>query len=526
VKAYLMHRDRDFDLEQPSPPHADDLIQDLELERLFAAMAAGDRYLYDVARKGVLASLTQPAEILYRQQVLGDCLAHPAVIRGMYALAVEAIEKERKVYRSFLTYPDAVLHRGVEVLELFVPLLKRLRRTADEQAAAFRSEGFGRLFAELRKELADEYFARVEEHLHRLRLDGGALVSARLGKGGKGVGYVLRKPRTVEPLWRHWLASLTRESPYTVVIAERDEAGMQALTELRGRGIDAAANALHQSCDHILAFFAMLRAELGFYVGCLNVHERLTAKGEPLCVPEPLPPGRPALAGRGLYDACLSLGMEGRVVGNDVDADGKCLVMITGANRGGKSTFLRSLGLAQLMMQAGMFVAAEAFRADTRAAIFSHFRREEDATMTSGKFDEELARMSAIVDRLPPGALVLFNESFSATNEREGAEIGHAVVRALLEVGVKVCFVTHSFELAHGLHTERRDDALFLRAERRADGTRTFKLIEGEPLPTSFGPDLYRRIFGSGADGGSTAPVGEGGIGPRPGQHGATPRNL
>ena len=37
---------------------------------------------------------------------------------------------------------------------------------------------------------------------------------------------------------------------------------------------------------------------------------------------------------------------------------------------------------------------------------------------------------------------------------------------------------------------------LFLRAERQADGQRTFKLIEGEPLQTSYGEDLYNRIFG------------------------------
>ena len=68
--------------------------------------------------------------------------------------------------------------------------------------------------------------------------------------------------------------------------------------------------------------------------------------------------------------------------------------MITGANQGGKSTFLRSVGVAQLMMQTGMFVAAQAFSADVRDHVFTHFKREEDAAMESGKLDEELARMS------------------------------------------------------------------------------------------------------------------------------------
>jgi hypothetical protein len=55
--------------------------------------------------------------------------------------------------------------------------------------------------------------------------------------------------------------------------------------------------------------------------------------------------------------------------------------------------------------------------------------------------------------------------------------------------------VTHLYELAHGFYARKMKNALFLRAERKAGGERTFKLIEGEPLQTSFGVDVYRKIF-------------------------------
>ena len=125
------------------------------------------------------------------------------------------------------------------------------------------------------------------------------------------------------------------------------------------------ATALAQSTDHILSFFTMLRVELGFYVACLNLRDQLVRKGEPLCFPEPLPAGHPVLICQGLYDVCLSLRIEERVVGNDVGGDGIALVITTGANRGGKSIFLRSVGLAQLMMQCGMFVPAEVVRSQS-----------------------------------------------------------------------------------------------------------------------------------------------------------------
>jgi DNA mismatch repair ATPase MutS len=170
--------------------------------------------------------------------------------------------------------------------------------------------------------------------------------------------------------------------------------------------------------------------------------------------------------------------------------------MITGANQGGKSTFLRSVGLAQLMLQSGMFVVAESFRGSVASGLFTHFKREEDQALESGKLDEELRRMSGIVEQLKPGAIVLCNESFTSTNEREGSEIGRQVVHGLVESGIRVLFVNHLFDLADSLRREAREGALFLRAERAPDGSRTYRVREGDPLPTSFGQDLYQRIFG------------------------------
>jgi DNA mismatch repair ATPase MutS len=219
--------------------------------------------------------------------------------------------------------------------------------------------------------------------------------------------------------------------------------------------------------------------------------------GEPVSFPVPVAPRERRHSLQELYDVCLALTMKQKIVGNDMNADGNNLVIITGANQGGKSTFLRSIGLAQLMMQCGMFVPAESFSSNVFDGIFTHYKREEDTTMKSGKLDEELSRMSDIVDKITPNSLLLFNESFAATNEREGSEIARQIVSALLEKRLKVFFVTHLYEFAHGFLNKKTENAVFLRAERQPDGGRTFKLIEGEPLETSYGEDLYNMIFGN-----------------------------
>jgi hypothetical protein len=500
MKAFLMYPDRDFDLQVELPWNAPSLTQDLELNTLFQAMSSGDEFLLEVAKRAVLSGLNNgPDTILYRQAVLKDCLKNPSIVRSIYDLAVEAITRERKNYLGSLgNYPGWILHRSREVLGMFVEMLKKLRAIADEHAGQFESTGFTTFFAMLDRELSDDYFANVQSHLKEVEFRDGVLVSAELGKGHKGANYSLRKPHVNH---QSWLQRLLAPKPlaYTFYIADRDDAGAKALSQLKDRGINLVSHALGQSNDHILSFFTLLRAELAFYIGGLNLHARLTQKSEPTTFPVPIEPHVRRHSYRGLYDVCLTLSLEPRVVGNDGNADRKDLVIITGANQGGKSTFLRSIGLSQLMMQCGLFVPAESFCANVCDRLFTHYKREEDAAMNSGKLDEELGRMSDIVDHLSPNSMVLFNESFAATNEREGSEIARQIVRALLDKHLKVFCVTHLYEFAHGFYAKHLDNTLCLRAERQPDGERTFKVIEGEPLQTSYGEDVYTKIFEAGS---------------------------
>lgn len=495
------YRDEDFDPQSGFPWNWEALTADLALNTLFNAMAREDDCVFEVARKIILAGVTGDLDtIRYRQQILQDCLNHPAVVRELYAVAVEALEKQKRSSLGFLArYPDSVLRDAIGTVTIFLEFLKRLREIADVNAPHFASEGWSAVFAMLKRDLGDDYFALIQHHLEELKFPNGDLFSAELGKANKGTCYLLHRAPDRKRIWRDWWRELFEEKPpvYSFELHPRDEAGARALTELRYRGISLAANALGQAADHLRDFFSMLRVELAFYIGCINLREQLARKGEPTCMPASAAAEERQWSVRGLYDAGLALSVDGRVVGNDATADGKERVLITGPNTGGKSTFLRSVGLAQLMMQGGMFVPAEFFRGSLCDGLFTHYKREEDVGMESGKFDEELGRMSEIVNHLTSHSMILFNESFSATNEREGSEIARQIISALLERRIRVFCVTHMYELAHGFYQKNRGETLSLRAERRAGGARTFKLIEGEPLPTSFGEDLYDRIFSS-----------------------------
>jgi DNA mismatch repair ATPase MutS len=495
VKAHLLYQEQDFDLDRELPQNHDDLTQDLELTTLLTAMSQGDKFLFEISKRVILDSLGDLEAIRYRQRVLADCIAQPETVREMYAVAVGALEAKRKLWGySSHSSPHSILYAAVGQLEVLIVRLRELRRIADCNADRFRSEGLTTLFRTLQRELDDDYFQTLSRHLRQLRFTGGELMSAELDRDNSGINYVLRSG-SARRGWKERVGIAPRTS-YSFTIPPRDDAGAQALSAMTNRGLNLVANAAAQSADHVSSYFTMLQAELGFYVCCLNLRDQLLAREQPLTFPVPSTADPPELSCRDLRDASLALVIGGGVVGNDVDADSKPLVIITGANSGGKSTFLRSIGLAQLMMQCGMFVVAGSFGSSVCDAVFTHFIREEDATMTSGRLDEELGRMSRIADQIRPRCLMLFNESFAATNEREGSEIGRQVVRALLEAEIRVFFVTHQFDFADSFRLEHADSTLFLRAERRPDGQRSFRLAIAAPLPTSHAKDIYFRIGG------------------------------
>lgn len=222
MKVFLLHRDHDFDpapelrdeifdamvsghlwslsnirrdlarrrnvgMVPPTSGQHEEMVQDLELETLWRAMAAGDEFVFEAAKRVMLSSLREPPAIVYRQRVLADCSEHPAIVRELYELAIEALGYEREAGSLWASAgPDTILHRSVKLLQLYVGALRRLRQIADEHLEHFSSEGFGRLFAMLRGELADEYLDTVEGHLRGLEFRRGVLESAKLGKGDRG----------------------------------------------------------------------------------------------------------------------------------------------------------------------------------------------------------------------------------------------------------------------------------------------------------------------------------------------------
>lgn len=466
----------------------DALKKDLALEIILDDVSGKDPVIRDAVTEALMRPLRARELVAYRHAVLADAEANPEEVRALYALCGEADRKNMETLGTLNWMQNydvnSTFNGAVESLTVMTGVLKRLRKQAEILEPRFRSEGFLALFRMLQTELSDSYLDEARRRLSELRYPDSFLVGARLGSYLQGTDYVLLRPG------KKLLLNLAVAAGYR--LDEQDEPAKD-IAARQARAVNEAANALAQSAVYLLDFFERLRSELAFYVGCLNLTARMRTLGMPLCRPVLTEADGTERVWEELYDMALAVSEKKAVTGNSLRASRKMLWLVTGANQGGKSTFLRSLGQAQLMAQCGMPVGAAGFTAPIRNAVYTHFKREEDRWMKRGKLDEELERMRKITDYIRKGDLLLLNESFSSTSEREGSEILRQITEALIESGVEAVSVTHLHTYASAF--AGREDVQYLRAQRQEDGGRTHRILPGEPLETAFGMDLYREIF-------------------------------
>ncbi len=485
---------------RPRPPkvvrNARDLRADLGLDAVIGAMARGDACRADAAHKLLFESPAIPAgDIHYRQSALMDALSNAKDVLSLYDALGSGLDAYDDAYRKsqpgYARFAPLVerLRASTGMMSMLLALAKDVGQRLKHAASAFTSDAF-RSYAQEFCAFYDEAFlceARKRRDVLAEVSEGSRLIlGAGIGNGLKGASYVLR---AVEPPQK----KPHKPGKAAALIPLDKIAHQQKAMELRDAALTKALYLSNAVNERVAGELKALRFELGFYTGCMLLNERCAQLNAALCFPTP-DEGKGALRFDGLVDVGMLL-RNGKIpVGNALDLNGKRLAVITGANQGGKSTFLRSVGCAQLMMQCGLFVAAGSFASSVCPGVFTHFCRAEDAGMDSGKLDEELRRMSGAVSALRPGAMLLMNESFASTTEREGAAVALEITRALCSAGIRVLFVTHFYDYARLMQESETADAVLLRAQRLDGGARTFLIQPGISLPTSHGLDLFACI--------------------------------
>ncbi|MBQ5661988.1 MAG: DNA mismatch repair protein, partial [Clostridia bacterium] len=173
------------------------------------------------------------------------------------------------------------------------------------------------------------------------------------------------------------------------------------------------------------------------------------------------------------------------------------IYVLTGPNRGGKSVITCALGLAQVMMQLGMYVPAEAASISPVDGIYTHFPTGAEDTIDKGRLGEECARLGEIFDCITGESLVLLDESLSSTGSYEASYIAAEVLGGLAHVGCRCLFSTHLHELAAEIDriNERsmKDRGVAidtLVAGIEGEGKRSFRITRAKPDGKSYARDI------------------------------------
>lgn len=245
-------------------------------------------------------------------------------------------------------------------------------------------------------------------------------------------------------------------------------------------------------------FLLNLMPEFEFLVKGTNMLRALQKKGCVLSLPEIRPIEERAFSAIGLYNPCVALKIEDEIVANDLVFDENATIyVLSGPNRGGKSVITCAIGLAQVMMQLGMYVPAEHAVISPVDGIYTHFPTGADDTIDKGRLGEECARLSEILDCVTANSLVLLDESLSSTGSFEASYIAAEVLGGLAHVGCRCLFSTHLHELAAEIdNINARSKASggvaidTLVAGMKGEGKRSFKITRAKPDGKSYARDI------------------------------------
>lgn len=495
-------------------PLVDRAAGDLGLQALRARFELPAEFLFELC--------TDPATIRYRQEVLADAVAS-SELRKLFA-QLQPMLHELAYFTKTRTEQSSPLQQAVwrlGELETYAACL-----TALAEAAALpgvRSAGLRALGDHVRERRQDEVYRRLEAELPALRgglkrrasVTVGINLDSQLRPAEAALLRVHDRKFEDTPLLTRLFGVSNPFRPLTRV--HRTSAMTPLLGEL-DRVLGAVARPLAKALGQFVQLQVRdvlpLEQEIRFYLGGARLALALRERGLPTCVPALAPADERRSQASELYDVSLALSGAAEepartVVRNDLDAgdDGR-IAILTGPNQGGKTTFVRAVGVMHVLAQAGLPVAARTAAISPADRVITHFPSEEGGAVEGGRLAEEARRLGAVFGDASERSLVLLNESLSSTSPSESLYLAEDVVRALRLLGARAIFATHLHELGERLeriNAEVDGGSLVtsLVAGIAPDGAgadgsparmrRTYRIAPGPPVGSSYARDIADR---------------------------------
>ena len=465
---------------------------------------------------------TDPEVIAYRLEAFSDMLDNPSIsatLQSLIPILGDILELRRLEADSGNV--DSYLSSMTEI-ELYISCIDLLHSGFSALKEKLTSRAY-RLFAARIEELAEsEYYKELNQKLSELTervreirsVTIGVNLDAQLRPTEAGVLSINPEPFRSGDVIEKILRLNFKDDAYTCIAnlvpfgKKHNENQKTALSLAFNSAIGEVYKSSLHSWKKIVRSYVLdntdfllnLLGEIEFVVKGTAALNKLKQKGCPLCLPDIRPMDECAFAAKALYNPSVALKIEEPVVENDLAFDDKAQIyVLTGPNRGGKSVITCALGLAQAMLQLGMFLPAESAKISPVDAICTHFPTGADDTIDKGRLGEECARLDEILSLISKHSLVLLDESLSSTGSFEASYIAAEVLGGLSVIGCRAFFSTHLHELAAEI------DSINLRAAADGgkpidtlvagieEGKRSFKILRQKPDGKSYARDIANR---------------------------------
>ena len=247
-----------------------------------------------------------------------------------------------------------------------------------------------------------------------------------------------------------------------------------------------------------LAFLLDLLPDLQFILAVTNIHKKLLGSGVPVSKPIYHEKSERVFRAEGLFNPVLAIRMnelgQSGIVGNNFEFDENGQIFIlTGPNNGGKSVFLSSIGLAQVLAGLGMLVPAKRIEISPVDRLFVHFPKYSNSEKM-GRLEDECVRIKEIFKNLNAESLCLFDETFSSTDSEEGCQIAFEILRAVESLGARALFGTHFHNIVRHIEDEKAEGRCvgfdYLSAGISHNEKRTYKITRTKPSGKSHASDI------------------------------------